>query len=430
MLSSKYLIFSSCLLTGVSTLAMAQSDSKTKNHPKPSLRQCAKDDDHCYNTSRFQIGPYLNKDRLFDGSELLVNVSTNREDDRLLLQQYQLAQDCEKLGIPFPGYPRLVISGKLEAMYNFAQNYSGPNTNKLWFDAAELDLNLQATSWVNVYASIDYDPSRTSHQVFMNRAFMTIGNLEKSPVYLTVGRMYVPFGRYASNMVTEPYTQDIGRTRADAVEIGYQQKGKNALHAEVYTYEGHTRFQPFGGKYSTQYGADAGYQYNLGDVSGEFGASYISNLADSNGIQGTIFNNAATFQSQNIPAVDVYGSIAYKQFNLLGEYITALKRFDPKAFAYESQGAKPSGFNTELSYNFKSFNHPSSIAVGYSRTNQAVAMGLPKNSYRVVYNINIWKNTNLALEFRHDVNYSVQEGSPYGAHQSSNAITAQFDFFF
>lgn len=449
MFCKKKLMLTLIALSGVTPAALANTTTSTEKSEKSEKSKaivaaksskkasCANDKSKCYLHSRFQIGPYINKDRLFDGSELIINTPTVREDARLLLQQYKLLHDCATLGIPLPQLPRMTISGKLEGLYTYNNPYTGKNNSDISIDAAELDLFIQATSWLSGYMALDYDPTRSisAGSVFMNRAFVILGNLNVTPFYASAGKMYVPFGRYSSNMVTSPATLVLGRTRANAVVLGYQQTGANALHAEVYIFQGQTHYLNDGEKNHLEYGSDIGYAYKLGNISGEFGGGIISNLADSQSFHNSIYNNGYTFISQRIPALDVYGSMAYKQFNFIAEYIQALRAFDQNTVAFDNHGAQPSAFNTELSYNFKSFNRPSSVAVGYSHASQAVVIGIPENSYRAVYNINIWRNTNLAIELRHDVNYSLQDAAGTNVDtsqlgKSANTISVEFDYFF
>ena len=58
------------------------------------------------------------------------------------------------------------------------------------------------------------------------------------PLYLTAGQFYMPFGRYSSAMVSDPYTKVLGRTLARGIELGYTQQSTNSFHAEVYGFQG------------------------------------------------------------------------------------------------------------------------------------------------------------------------------------------------
>lgn len=393
-----------------------------------------------YNPARISIGPYVDKDQLYDGSELVINVPTVREQARLLLQQQQLYQELQQLGIPEPVYPRLQFSGKLEGLLTYTSPYSGNGNTNVNFSGAELDTIVQASSFVTGYMALDYDPGQANNgsRVFMNRAFITIGNLAKSPFYSTIGQLYTSFGRYSGGMVTSPTTLVLGRTRARTLELGVQQTGSNAFHAELYTYQGLT--SPVGStNTNNQWGGDAGYTYKIGKVTGEIGASYISNLGDSQGIQGAVFATS-TVQIHDVQALDGYASLSFGPMLFIGEYITALQTFNYLNVNYANQGARPTALHVEADYTFKTGTKPSSLGAGYDTTTQALAIGLPQQSYEIFYNVNVFKDTNLALEYRHDINYSssaISTGTnPTPSSviptlgRSDNVLSAMFDLYF
>ena len=420
-------------------------------------RQCQQQ----YHTSPLGIGPYLNKDAVFDGSKLIINVPIVREDSRLLLKRYQLIQECHELGILTPNLPRVTLTGKLEGQISYdgtsyydAGSRSGNNIN---FSGAELDAYIQGNSWVLGYMALalDYVPDehRDGSRLFMNRAFITIGNLSQFPLYTSIGQVYVPFGRYSSLMVTAPVTQALGRTKARTLILGYQQtdNNNNVLHAEIYGFQGlsnnnlNNRARD---NKKNEWGTDIGYEFNNGHrLSGEIGAGYISSLVDSQGIKATVFLNTENLR-HCVPALNVYGILAINPVMFLAEYVGTMRSFDVNDISFTNQeGARrcPTAFHTEASYTFKNGSKPSSIGVGYGHTRQALAIGLPKDQYSVFYNINIWRDTNLALEYRHDVNYpanTISTGSnpisdviapanvvdDFG--KSDDVVTAQFDLFF
>ena len=391
--------------------------------------------------SRLSVGPYLNEDATFDGSELVINVPTVREDSQLLLQQYQFMQECHEFGMHTPDLPRVTLTGKLEGQTSYGSTYTDSRSGNINFNSAELDTYVQGNSWVSGYMTMDYNPDehRDSSRLLMNRAFIAVGNLGQFPLYTSIGQVYVPFGRYSSRMVTTPVTQTLGRTRARTLTLGYQQTGNNVFHAEVYGFRGLTNSLSCDNK-NNEWGTGIGYRFNNGGrVSGEVGAGYISNLADSQGVQGTVFLNTENLRHR-VPALNVYGALTINPVVFLAEYVGAVRSFDVNDVSFIKQGARPTAFHTEASYTFKTSSKHSSIGVGYGRTSQALTLGLPQVRYSVFYNINIWRDTNLALEYRHDVNYSVSTISTgsnpipadlvTGLGKSDNVITAQFDLFF
>ena len=421
----------------IDTLQKAKKNKKTHAAKSSS---CSKG--HCgYNPGHISLGPYLNKDAAFNGSELIINTPSVRENSRLLLAQYKLEQECQQMGIAPFQYPHMTFSGKLEGLASYANPYAGSNVNNIDFSGAELDTYIQGTPWVSGFMALDYDniQKQNGSRVFLNRAFVTIGNLSKSPVYASIGQVYLPFGRYSSLLVTSPSTQLLGRTRARTIELGYQKTGDNALHAELYAFQGLTTNIRKSNN-NNEWGADAGYNYKIGKVSGEFGGSFISNIADSQGFQATAFLPPERLDHR-VPAYDVYGSIGIGPFALISEFVQSTRSFSLSDAAFANHGARPSAYHVEGDYTFTSFGKPSTFGIAYGGSSQALALGLPQNRYSAVYNIVIWKDTQLAIEYRHDNNYSrssvtTDPANPTSATvagdlgQSDNVISAQFDMYF
>ena len=400
-----------------------------------------------YNPERVTIGSYINQDSLYDGTDLIVNVPSVREAARLLLRHLQIEKESVKLGIPEPHFPRLTFSGFLEGQASYTKPYTGSAINSINFTGAELDSYVEASDWASGYMALDYDSSELANgsRVFLNRAFITIGNLNKAPAYGVIGQVYVPFGRYSTAFITTPITLAVGRTRARSLMLGFQQVEKNSGYGEIYSYQGLTT--PVNqANTMNEWGADAGYNFQISDkISGYIGSSYISNLADSQGAQGTIFVLSENL-NHRVGAGDLYGSLAINPFVFIAEYIVALQSFNINDVPYVNHGAKPKAYRAEVDYTFHTFGKPSSFGVEYGGSQQALAFGVPEQRYGAVYNINLLRDTNLAIEYRHDVNYPASAATVSGPNtftprptppniaadlgRSDNVITAQFDLYF
>ncbi|MCH9770787.1 MAG: LbtU family siderophore porin, partial [Gammaproteobacteria bacterium] len=377
--------------------------------------------------SRIIFGPYFYKDRLDTGSELIVNSPKIREAAFLLKRYAKLLAECNKMGVPMPKYPRLSISGNLEGTWSFTKGYNNDEKKALNLTTAEVITYLQATPWLSAFTAYDYDTSMHNKvRINMYRAYAILGDLNKFPVYTSIGQMYAPFGQYSSLMATDSFTKTLGRINALAWVLGYQSLGDNALHVEGFIYQGKA--------HKDSIGADLGYDFKVDQVSGKLGISGVSNMADSNGLQNAVFTSGALQSKYSVPAMDSYGQLKYKSWLLLTEYVQALKRFAKTDLAFHNHGAKPGAWHLELGYLFKTLHRPSSVSMSYGRTNQALSIGLPKQAVTMVYNISIIKNSNLALEYQHSINYAVKDASTgqdvTSLGKNSDALYAVFDYYF
>ena len=163
------------------------------------------------------------------------------------------------------------------------------------------------------------------------------------------------------------------------------------------------------------------------------------NIADSGGMQlGTGFQ----FVEQIVHRVPGYNARATlslgEHIDLIGEWVSASTQFNPNDMSFNNHGATPSAVDLEASYSFSVFEKPSSIGIGYAKSNEALAMGIPLTRTSLVFNTSLLRHTLQSLELRHDRQYAANNVATGAGHssvpsqegKSDNAVTAQFDYYF
>jgi hypothetical protein len=410
-------------------------------------------------------GPYIGVPLLYSGGNLIINSPSVNEDVTLLNMRKAIRQRLNALGRPHEdGHSHLLLSGIIEGQASYMDPGVGATDTDITLSTAELDGYLLGPSdWLSGLFAFAYDErsgpsegslSNNAHvlnsRVFLSKAFITIGNFIESPIYGTIGQLYVPFGTYSSNMISSPLTQILGRTKARAIVLGFQQRGDDALYAAGYifksdTYTGATNRVNNGG-------FNIGYRFVSGSVSGDVGGGAIANIADALRLQDTggsspywggfgSVGNGNERIAHRVPAANVRAMLAIgPSINLLAEYIGAINSFSANDMTYNSHGAKPQAVNAEAAYTFEMFSRPTSIALGYGKSYNGLAIGLALQRYSLELNTSWWKDTLQSLEFRHDQNYaesayatgtSTNPTIPImGAGKPDNMVTAQFDMYF
>ena len=359
--------------------------------------------------------PYLGQRTVFDASDLIVRISTINLDLRLLEQRQRLDNKLKEKNLPLPTVPLVSLSGKLEVGASYVSPYSKQNLADFDLASTELITMVQANPWVTGYVSIAFDHSTSditgrrldNSRFYLNKGFLTIGNLNESPVYFTGGQGYVPFGRYNSFMLAAPVTQVIGRTKARFGELGFE---KNGFFGAGYVFPSDSG----NGSHATS-GANLGYMFKGDTFKGEFSVGFISNIADAEGVQGTISGGFGGFGMvratedilNRVPAVAVQGSIGAGDYTLIGEFVGATREFNPMDLQYNGDGAAPLGVNVELAKTFTLLELPASVALGYGYTTEALALGLPRNRIVGTFNLVPWRDVIFSLEYRHDINYGI-----------------------
>jgi hypothetical protein len=402
-------------------------------------------------------GPYVGVPLQYAGSNLVINSPSVNTDLQLLGIRKSIQKQLRAMGgeiFKEPYHSHLLFSGVVESQANYTNWGGSPSTTDIDVTNVSLDAFFMGPSeWLLGFIEFSYDGARpvdnyyrvSNSRVFVNKAFVTIGDLALSPIYGTFGQFYVPFGRYSSVMISEPLTKPIGRTKARAIQLGFAQQGDNAFYGAAYVFRGDSHANSVAKVRNG--GLNIGYKFS-GWLHGDVGAGVIANLADSGGMQ--LGNGFAYYEQlhHTVPAYNLRGILSFgDHLDLITEWVGASKSFNVDDMSYNGSGAKPAAFDLEGAYSFYAFERPSAFGLGYSHSYQALSLGIPMSRYYMVFNTSIWRNTLQSLELRHDNNYAASStgNGPVGAAatpgactsvvcsqtgKSDNAITAQFDYYF
>lgn len=362
--------------------------------------------------------PYLGNRPSFDGSDYIVNIPSINRDIRLMQQRRKLYRAYQAMRYNGPETPVIAFSGKVEPLGSFGQSYSQDVSTDWDLGSAELDTAAALNSKVQAYISLAYNPSLGNYSnqrvanssVGLGMGFINIGDLDSSPYYFTAGQIYVPFGRFSSAMISTPLTTILGRTKSRPFILGYQSQGESGPYAAIYGFKADTTYADTGIG-----GVNIGYTFKGDPVSGEVGASFMSSIDNSGGMQangaGTnLFGGFSSITNGNeavkaIPAIDAHGILRFDRYNLTAEWVGATERFRTQDLSYDGHGAKPQALQLEAGATFMAFNKPSSVGIGYQWSKETLALRLPEHRISGVYNISIWKDTVESLEYRHDIDF-------------------------
>lgn len=403
------------------------------------------------------IGPYIGVNPEYNGWELVVSSgSINKDVSLLTVRQKQRANYAAK-GLTNMEQPRLIFSGYLEGQASYQENYTGDNTSDINLTAAELDSFIEASQWLTGFAAFIYDDGSNDQadrvnnsNMELSQGFITIGDLDRSPFYSSIGQMYVPFGSYTSYMITDPLTKTLGRIKARALLVGYtsDQEGFSPF-ASTYAYQGSTEVEDDNTNDQIhQYGFNVGTNLTKNDWFARFGTSYTSNIAESSGMQGDSsdscdfvgFGQSSTTENlaKDVPGVDLYALVARNGYSFISEYTTATTKFDANDLSFNGEAAQPQALDVQLVREFNHWNRPNFIALDYGQSWQALALGVPERNVGATYGISVWEHTILSLEWMHNWGYSAGStatgaGMPVDESQvgeSYNSATLQLDMYF
>lgn len=373
--------------------------------------------------------PFLGRGTDFDGDDLLYNLSSNNEDLRLLKQKAALENQMKSEGYLLDR-PILQLSGAVEGQGFSQSGFNSGTNNGVNLSTAEFDMNAIASSWATAFMAMDFNGAPISSgnrypnsTIYLGRGFATIGNLNRFPVYFTVGLMNTPFGRFANGMVSTPLTQSLAQIRVPSALLGFNLN--NGLFGSLYGFSGN---QTSGGQpIFKQWGVNGGYKYKFHQADHlSVGAGWVSNIADAQGEQNTGNNTAAgqfggfgvttpTSTNNNqlvhsVDGVDGNASLVLGPVSLMGEFAGAAEHYAPQDMTFNgtTAGAQPQAAHAEIDYLLPFFakKYGTTLGFAYGHTWQALALNLPQDSYSTFINTSIWRETTESIEFRHDTDYS------------------------
>jgi hypothetical protein len=317
---------------------------------------------------------------------------------------------------------RLEFNALLEVEAFAGKDFSGAKTSDVSLATVELGLDAKVSEMVTAHVIALYEEGAADDHLIIDEGTIILGDAEKSPFHLMVGKMYVPFGSFASAMVSDPLTLELAETRDTALLAGFAEAG---WHGALYTFNGEVDETGANDTMNT-FGASLGYRLEEGEWQIDLGAGWLNNLGNSNAIRDHLATTSVTVDGF-IEALAMHGQLQYDGWSILTEYVAALDSFQPGEMDFAGRGAKPKAWRLELARTTELAEREVTLALGYQRTDEAVALGLPEHRYLGSVGIHIFANTTLALEYRHDQDYDLaQGGTDENAHQVVAQLAVEF----
>lgn len=199
---------------------------------------------------------------------------------------------------------------------------------------------------------------------------------------LSYGRLYLPFGAYATGLLSSPLTESLGSLRNDRVVM---------LSSDSERYYGNLFFYRSdapglsGAPRRNRFGFDAGVQGERGLA----GLSYLGNLADSDAFWPHDVG-------QNIPGIALYGQWESGPWMLSAEYLKALRDLQPGDLDDDiSQRTRPAATHFEVSVDVAEDN---TLALSWSETRNAQELFLDRSLWGLGYAQHLWNDIYGAVE--------------------------------
>jgi hypothetical protein len=346
-----------------------------------------------------------------------------------------LERQVSKTAVVADFLERVEISGLIEVEGYTASRGSGldghRDSSDITLATVELEIDAQINEWVNGHLLLLYEDDETE-EFTVDEAIITIGNTEKFPLYLSAGKMYVPFGNFESNMIQDPLTLELGETRESAAQIGFECEG---FYGSVYTFNGDVSEGSNNSNKVDNYGANIGFAFEEDQFSFDIGCDYINDITDSDVLTDNL--DEATGRDEIDDYVSGFAAhliMNMGPFQFIGEYVGAIDDYNAGEMNTRGRKANPESWNFEAAFTREILGKETTFALAYQGTNDCVFVdrvsagsyddyiALPEDRYMGVIGVNILKNTMLKLEYMHDEDYSKSDG---GTNAQNDTVSAQ-----
>lgn len=322
---------------------------------------------------------------------------------------------------------RISLSGLLEVEATYEDvdfdAAGSEDASDLVLATVELGIDAELTEQVSGHVLLLWEEDETE-PIDVDEAFILFDGGNDAPVWVRAGKMYVPFGNFSSNMISDPLTLEIGETNESTVEAGVRM---GDFYALVYAFNGDVD-EAGDDNHIDNFGAQVGYALEQDNFSLDASISYINNLADSDGWEDEL-DDLDTELDDYVGGLGMHAAVEAGAFNIIGEYILALD--DPEYVVDNSVEERDAieVWNFEVGYAFTLFNKAALVGVAYQGSNNGDSFMpegyasadedldfIPQDRYMFTIGAEILPYTSLALEYLHD---------EYEDDDSADIVTAQ-----
>ncbi|MFZ5761022.1 MAG: LbtU family siderophore porin [Thermodesulfobacteriota bacterium] len=316
---------------------------------------------------------------------------------------------------------RIEIGVLVEVEAASVRSFDNEETSDVSLATVEAGLAARITPWADAHFVFLYEDGEEDDHVLLDEGALALSGPALLPASLTMGKMYLPFGSFETNLVSDPLTLDIAEINESGLLAALQGGG---FYGALFAFNGDIETTDTNDEIRG-YGINAGYLYECDRLAVHAGLGWLNNLADSDGL-GDYLTDAdgagLDFIADEVPGLAANLKVVVSPFFLLAEYVTALDDFRPGEIDFAGHSARPAAWSGEVGASWRLWQRETVFALGVQGTKEAVALGLPEERYLAAIRLYFCDNTSLALEYIHAEDYAEDEG---GSNGSAGAATMQ-----
>ena len=302
-------------------------------------------------------------------------------------------------------HDHLTLGGAIEGDFLLTEGFDGDPGSEFNLDTVELRFDLRANDWVGGVVVIDYDGDEDD--IGLDEANVTLGGSETLPFFLTGGKLYAPFGDFTTTMIQDPFTLTLGEIVDEGVVAGWSGHG---LSLALFALDGVV--ETGDSRRVNGFGASLAWEREWDEGGLRFGGGWVSNLADADAIGDALprSEEGDILLDRTVDGLNLHGGLHYGALALHTEYTTALDSFAADEIAWKGDGARPAAWASELAWTTALKGHETTLALGFQKTWEAVALELPEYRCSVSAAVALFAGTTLHLEYYADTDYNTADG--------------------
>jgi hypothetical protein len=306
----------------------------------------------------------------------------------------------------------VVVSGLLEAELVVAEDYAKNKVTDITAATAEIGIDAAVSDQVDAHVLMLFEEDE-SEAALIDEASITLNFSDNFSA--TLGKVYVPFGVFDSNMISDPLTLELGETNESVIQLGFSFAN---TYGSVYTFNGDSARITDTDDNVMSYGLNIGFNHN--DI---FDASlgYLSNMAETDALQALDGGGLGIpgLIKDDVAGMSVSASIIVSHLKIIIEHVQALDDFVVGDFnALLVADTSPSASNLEFAVK----NYDIVYAVAYQKTEDALFLDLPEEVISAAISFPLIKGADMAIEYAQINDYGVADG---GTGEDASQFTIQ-----
>lgn len=287
---------------------------------------------------------------------------------------------------------RVEIGGVVEVEASHTSS-DGDDESDVVTPTVELSVAAQLNDWVAAEMTLLYEEDTDNNgDLNVDTAFITIAD-PNGDWFVNGGILFVPFGVFDTNMISDPLTLDLGETSDSAIQAGMV---FGPVTGSIYSFQGDrdAKIQNYGAALDL---ALEGETLNFSSR-----LAYINDIGESDGLFEAIDGGVGFSSDDDVPGWSASARVDIGDFMFIAEYVAALDGFEDAA------DDEPSAYNLEAGIGFELAGRPATFALAYQGSDgyEDIDPGISERRIGGTLAVEIFDGTSVALEYRNDEDYN------------------------